>query len=124
MKNLTKFVFMAIVFGLIGLSADTAFAQKGWKKEGKEAQKEYRREVREARKEYRQERKEWRKDRRYNGYYNGRKPQGRAYGYYNRRPYVGWRRQRQINRGNINYMPGREYRVRPTRRGSVVRPLR
>lgn len=105
MRNLTKLVFMAFVFGFIGFAvSDTAMAQN-WRKERREARREYRREVREARREYREDRREWRQDRRRNDrlnrYYRVG-PRGRAYGYYNRRPYVGNRRysypQRRVYR--------------------------
>ncbi len=111
MRNkITKIVFLAIAFGIIGFSADSAMAQnrnrgarKEYKQEVREARREYREDIRNgdsrrsARREYRNEvrdaRREYREDRRDNRNY--RAPRGRANGYYNRRPYVGVRNNRR-----------------------------
>lgn len=128
MKNkLTKIVFAALALGFFAVSADGVMAQKN----NRQARREYKREVREARREYRDDirrgdsrraarreyrnevrdaRREYREDRRdirrNNNYYRNR-PRGRAYGYYNRRPYVGNRRYNNAPRRGIDSMPRR-----------------
>ena len=77
MRNkITKIVFLAIAFGLFGLTADSALAQN----RNRGARREYRQDVRRARREYRNDIREARRDNRV--YRNSR---GRNNGYYNRR---------------------------------------
>ena len=113
MRNLLKFAFIAITLSFFAFNANSALAQSR-----RQERKEYRREVRQARKEYRKDVRQARRDYRSetgDRNYKPGVPRGRAYGYYNRRPNVGWRNRvnnRRSVRSGVYRNQRRHYRIR------------
>jgi len=113
MKKFFQLAVVMIALGAFGISADAQGKGKGKMWDGnKQARKEYRKDVKHARKEYRRDVKEARRDYRSERKLNHQ----RGRGYYAVRPHRGARRGHVKGR-----LPVGTYRVRPVRRGYIVR---